>query len=421
MNDSPGWTSPGSTSSDDSERGVPEQRPAEPPSGEGTFPPADSSAQQPPPGQWTAPTGPRPGPTPQAPPPGHPGWGRAPGPHSKWAAPAIAKPGVIPLRPLGVTEILDGAVSTMRAHWRTVLGVSFAVALVVEFCSMMTIRMWLADLPTLENTEYDVPPSSSELLIRTGASVTGDLVNLFITMLGTLLATAILTMVVSRAVLGRTVTFRETWRSARPQLPRLLGLFCLLPLLTIAAAALLMMPGALLLAGNPSPAGGALLLIGALAAIVVAVWIWIRFSLAAPALMLEKQGVINAMRRSAKLVRGAWWRIFGIQLLTVLLVMMAALVIQLPMMLIGLVAGGEETLNWLLGESDDIGWVFLIIAAIGAVISSTITLPISASVNALLYVDQRIRREALDLELGQAAGLPGYGPGGSGGGPVAEG
>ena len=39
---------------------------------------------------------------------------------------------MIPLRPLGVGEILDGAVSTMRTYWRTVLGISLTVAVVTE-------------------------------------------------------------------------------------------------------------------------------------------------------------------------------------------------------------------------------------------------------------------------------------------------
>ena len=41
-------------------------------------------------------------------------------------------------------------------------------------------------------------------------------------------------------------------------------------------------------------------------------------------------------------------------------------------------------------------------------IASAITYPIAAGVSVLLYIDQRIRREALDLELARAAGVPGY-------------
>ncbi|CAM5588344.1 Glycerophosphoryl diester phosphodiesterase membrane domain-containing protein OS=Streptomyces microflavus OX=1919 GN=Smic_29140 PE=4 SV=1 [Streptomyces microflavus] len=41
-------------------------------------------------------------------------------------------------------------------------------------------------------------------------------------------------------------------------------------------------------------------------------------------------------------------------------------------------------------------------------IVSTLVYPFLAGVMALLYVDQRIRREALDLDLARAAGLPGH-------------
>ena len=34
--------------------------------------------------------------------------------------------------------------------------------------------------------------------------------------------------------------------------------------------------------------------------------------------MLERQGITGAMRTSARLDRGAWWRVFGTLLLTVL-------------------------------------------------------------------------------------------------------
>ena len=63
----------------------------------------------------------------------------------------------------------------------------------------------------------------------------------------------------------------------------------------------------------------------------------------------------------------------------------------------------------MLGRFGSIGARSLVITAIGSVIALTVTMPISAGVAVLLYIDQRIRREALDLELARAAGL--HGPG----------
>ncbi len=46
--------------------------------------------------------------------------------------------------------------------------------------------------------------------------------------------------------------------------------------------------------------------------------------------MLEKQGIVTAMRRSARLVRGSWWRVFGIQLLAAIIAYVVAAIIVIP-------------------------------------------------------------------------------------------
>jgi hypothetical protein len=45
----------------------------------------------------------------------------------------------------------------------------------------------------------------------------------------------------------------------------------------------------------------------------------------------------------------------------------------------------------------------LVVTAIGTIIASTITAPFTAGVTGLLYFDQRIRKEAFDIQLNQAA------------------
>ncbi|MEU8786744.1 hypothetical protein [Streptomyces sp. NPDC048637] len=432
MNNSPGWASPGSTPSDEPARGAQEQPTREDRTGPaGQSSPPNWSKEQPPAGQWSAPagipsqSGPHGRPDPSAsgdraraasPGYGGPGWVSPPGPGnqppwgSAWApTPQAAKPGVIPLRPLAVGEILDGAVATMRAHWRTVLGISLIVAVVSQTAVTVVTGLWFQDAgrePSL--TTENIPPLR-ETMRDLGNSLAATGITSGIGLLATIIATGLLTMVVSRAVLGRSVTAGEAWRDARPQLPRLLGLLVLLPLLITAIVAVGVAPGLLLVATGTPEAGLLLTLFGGLAATLVTIWLWVRYSLASPALMLEKQGVIAAMRRSAKLVRGAWWRVLGAQLLTYLLIGIVEFIIQIPATLAAFLIGGENLMDWANGTSSSTGWSFLTVLGVGAVISSTITFPISASVTALLYMDQRIRREALDLELARAAGLPGYG------------
>ncbi|EGX56594.1 integral membrane protein [Streptomyces zinciresistens K42] len=427
MKDTPGWASPGSAPSDGQEPGT--SGPAEPADRPSSVPqpgaePQDGSPkwskEQPPPGAWSAPTGSPPSGQTPPPPPAGSGWGTPPpagpggGYGGAWGGgwggpPPAAKPGVIPLRPLGVGEILDGAVSTMRAHWRTVLGISLTVAVVTQILVVLVQGLVLNDsagsdvLNDREATIDELTRAMGELMLSSG-------VISVISLIGAIIATALLTTVTSRAVLGKSVTTGEAWRDARPQVPRLFGLLVLLLIMTVGLAVAAVVPGILVAAAGSAAAGAGLILLGVIGGSVVALWLWFRFSLASPALMLEKQGIRKALGRSAKLVRGSWWRVFGIQLLAMLISYIVAGIVVAPFAYLAGILSGDGVTNLLNGTSG-LGWTFLIVSGIGSVIGSTVTFPISAGVTVLLYIDQRIRREALDLELARAAGVQGYGSG----------
>lgn len=454
MKDTPGWASPGSAPSGGQE---PDQQasaqptdqpdtdraqPADQPGADQTQPPSKWSKEQPPPAQWSAPTPQAPGQTPPPPPPvpgwgghpvppqpgpggygppgghgapgGHPGYG-APGPGygtpgwgGGWGGPPpAAKPGVIPLRPLGIGEILDGAVSTMRTHWRTVLGISLAVAVVTQVGVILLQGLVLNDTASSDALN-DPSATPGELGRALGDTLLSTSVVMVISLLGTIIATALLTTVTSRAVLGKSVTTAEAWRDARPQLLRLGGLTVLLLLIAVLIMTVGVLPGILLAAGGSGGGGVVLAVFGGLGAFVLTVWLMIRFSLASPALMLEKQGVRKSLNRSVKLVRGSWWRVLGIQLLAAIIAYVVASIVVIPFTFAGAALDGDG-ISGLLSGGTALGWTYLVISGVGSVIGSTLTFPISAGVTVLLYIDQRIRREALDLELGRAAGLQGYG------------
>ncbi|MFH8771635.1 glycerophosphoryl diester phosphodiesterase membrane domain-containing protein [Streptomyces sp. NPDC017958] len=455
MTDTPGWASPGSAPSPDGrEPGAsgpaePTDRPgpAEPAAQPGTDPQGTDpqgtgpkwSKEQPPPGQWSAPTGPpSPGQAPPPPPPG-PGWGGGygggqpgghgggsyggppggygtPGGYGAWGGgwggpPPAAKPGVIPLRPLGVGEILDGAVSTMRTYWRTVLGISLTVSVLTQLSVILLQGLVLNDSETTSALN-DRSATPSEILQAVGAVMAGTGLVAVITVVGTIVATALLTTVTSRAVLGKPVSTAEAWRDARSQVPKLFGLLLLLGLITFGVLLCGALPGILVaVAGGNEGAGIAVVVLGLVAAAVVAVWLTVRFSLASPALMLERQSVVKSMRRSAKLVRGSWWRVLGIQLLAGLIANIVSSLVVIPFALIAAAVSGDGMGGLFAPDAQSPGWSFLIISGIGSVIGTMITLPINAGVTVLLYIDQRIRREALDLELARAAGVQDYGTG----------
>ncbi|WP_033326569.1 glycerophosphoryl diester phosphodiesterase membrane domain-containing protein [Streptomyces yerevanensis] len=457
MKDTPGWASPGSAPTDGQDGqepnasgpAEPADRPAAPeptdqpgqPGPDPSSPGAKWSKEQPPPSQWSAPSGSQgsPAQAPPPPPPG-PGWGGqppggpgggpgyggpggpggygggyGPGPGGPpgwgggWGGPPpAAKPGVIPLRPLAVGEILDGAVSTMRTHWRTVLGISLTVAVFTEIVVVLLQGFVLEDAASSDALN-DPSASVGELTRALGDTLLSSGVILLIALLGTIVATALLTTVTSRAVLGKSVTTAEAWRDARPQLAKLFGLTFLLPLIGIAVVAVGALPGFLVALAGGGDGGVALAVLGGMAASVVAIWLMVRFSLASPALMLEKQSILKSVSRSAKLVRGSWWRVFGIQLLATIIANVVASIIVIPFTFLAAALSGDGVSGFLNSGTGDLGWTFLIVSGVGSVIGSMLTFPITAGVSVLLYIDQRIRREALDLDLARAAGVQGYG------------
>jgi Na+/serine symporter len=105
--------------------------------------------------------------------------------------------------------------------------------------------------------------------------------------------------------------------------------------------------------------------------------------------VLEPIGVTAALGRSARLVRGSWWRTFGILLLSGLLVVIPAIVV---MGLFGaLTVGPLDT-------------AAMVRAVIAYAVVGTFATPFIAGVTGLLYVDQRIRKERLDLDLARSVG-----------------
>src|SRR5690606_7693744 len=92
-----------------------------------------------------------------------------------------------------------------------------------------------------------------------------------------------------------------------------------------------------------------------------------------------------------------FWRILGIRILTALIISLVAQILVMPVS-IGLfaviVAGGLS--------SSALITMQVIITALVTLITASLTTPATATVDTLLYVDQRMRSDALDIQLIQA-------------------
>ena len=328
------------------------------------------------------------GPPPGAPGPGGPPYGQPQ--HPRPYGQAELKPGVVPLRPLGLGEMLDGAVGVIRRYPRVTLGMAAAVAVVsalVNLLMTLTVLRPIAELDPVTPVEFD----SEAFQASIGAAAVGGLVAALVALLASALLTGVLTTVVGKAVLGHPLDVREAWQAVRPRLLKLVGVSLLVSL----SAGLVAGMGVAVAAVLVVLAGGGGALIGVplgLVAVLAAVYVAIRLSLAPCALMLERTGVRESLRRSWALVKGDWWRVFGIILLTAILAGFVSLLLQLPFQLLG---GG-------LG-ADPLSARALIFSSLGGIVASTLVQPFSAGVTALLYVDRRMRAEGLDVDVAAAA------------------
>ncbi len=132
-------------------------------------------------------------------------------------------------------------------------------------------------------------------------------------------------------------------------------------------------------------------------ALLVAVYVAVSLVLSTPAYVLENIGVVGALKRSRGLVRGAWWRTFGILLL-------AGIISAVVGGVIGGVVSAIVGFPYNVSGFDATPTVREIVpAVIGSIVAGTLTLPFSVGLLGLLYIDRRIRKERFDVDLSRSA------------------
>ena len=336
---------------------------------------------------------------------GQPGYGPPPGQWPRYGE-AAPKPGVIPLRPLGVGEILDGAFASIRRNPKAILGLA-AVVMTISAVISAVITRTLLNLGSL-----NLPSPGQQLTPDQATHLMGRIVavalpafglSVLLTIIVQAILAGLLAPIIARGVAGQQISAADAWRITRPRLPSLL-LATLLVLLAGLGPVLVIgvIVGIALLAGAPVAVYGGIVLLG-LAALVLTIWLSTMLSLVTPVVVLENERPVRALARSWRLVRRSFWRVFGITLLAGLIVAIAGGILQLPFTFFGAVLGS--------------GTGGTVILVIGAIAAGTVTRPITAGVTVLLYVDMRMRKEGLDLALRTASGFgpPGAGQPGSGG------
>ncbi|MBM7171571.1 oxidoreductase [Streptomyces sp. G44] len=350
--------------------------------------------------------------SPPYPPPPPYGWA----PQGPWGPPPPPppKPGVIPLAPLGVDHVLGGAFATMRRYAKPLFGAALAAYAV--YAVVLGAALGVAYALTREHyaaLTADGAEFSWEhgrpLLVTFGvvwaAGLVGALaVNSFVQ------ATTAATL--HEAVLGRPATVRAVTRRAWSRTPAVAAVTVVLTLilmLPLGAFALLFLSFLfLLLTQWVIPFG--LVFLALLVVLPLAAWLYVLFAFAPAAAVLESAGPLTALRRSARLVRGAWWRTFGISLLAGAMVMIVYLVYQLPLQFAApepaVATPDTPASDVLLDQLRSQTGLYAIVALLGGLLTQLAAAVFLPLVTALLYIDRRIREEGLAHTLAEAASQP---------------
>ena len=297
------------------------------------------------------------------------------------------KPGIIPLRPLGLGEMMDGAFQACRRNVLAAFGNSLLIQGII---TALTVGLGFGMISSLEDAALS-GASDDELAGPVLGALTGFVGLGIISLVGVMVVQGLLVVPVARATLNLRTGFSQMWRIARRSILRLAGLALVLLAASAVAVTVLVLLFSLViyLLGD---AGIAVVVIAVLALAAVTAWVSVKLALAPAALVLEGTGIFRSIARSWQLTGRNWWRTFGILILTSMIVGILTQILTIPFsFIIGFAGASTEDPAALVASSVLLIAVTLLVSAVGYAFQGAVT--------ALLYVDLRIRREGFDLAL----------------------
>ena len=295
------------------------------------------------------------------------------------------------MRPLSFGESLDVAIKIVTRNALTLIKLVAVIIVPVQVLSSLIFASTLPDAGAFGSSPFEpqVTPAaipSTEDILRYFA---GTILVFVLTFVGTALATAASYKAVGDAYLGSSPSWQESLRFGLRRLHSVAWVtfltFVAVVGITLIAAVGLAVP--FLAAGEAGAALG-FALFGVLGVIPLVVWLYNSWSVAVPALLTEGQRGTRALGRSFRLVKGRWWAVFGVLIVS-----------NLAAGLVGAMVGFVPQLALLAtGFGDSVLASFLISGAFQA-LASVVTTPFLAAVVVVLYFDLRVRKEGFDLQL----------------------
>ncbi len=262
----------------------------------------------------------------------------------------------VDIRPLSLGEILDRSFSLYRNHFRFLLDISIIAHLPVLAWGLA--QVWFISVPSIRARALGLPPpmgAGAEFALSSAAF----LVEAFLVYLFTQVLTA---YAVYEMYLGRTSSIASAFRRMRSRI------------WSLAACTFL---------------NGTAITVGTLFLFVPGISLACRLIAALPAAALENLGPGKAFSRSVRLTRDASGRAFVIYLMYLFLRVVASTLLFYPQRLAVVLARSEPGIAT--------AWLGLLTSV--SVFEAILIGPILTIAATVFYFDQRIRREAFDLQL----------------------
>ena len=313
------------------------------------------------------------------------------------------------LRPMSTSQVLDRTFFLYRKNFVLFAG----IALITPMLTTLASLSQLATFGVPVKPEMSGPDPMAAWQATMGRAVAGGIISLVIYMIGYAITTGATIQAVSMLHLGRSTTIKESYGRVKPIWGKLLLLvirvfwaaawpliLCYAVLIASALTLMILSRGG---AGNMGAAAGLglvmlVVMVGFLAATVWGVIAYCRYALAVPACAIENLPIKYALIRSKFLTKGNLGRVFAVYILTLVITVAIQTLLQVPLY----ISGNFSFRTGLNFTPAVLVWTYAS-SFIGAMVAG----PIASIAMALVYYDERVRKEAFDLQLMMEAMRPG--------------
>jgi hypothetical protein len=311
-----------------------------------------------------------------------------------------SRPGIIPLRPLTFGTILGRSFAALRQNPRVLLG----FALCVQTAAYLLVLLGVGAVALATFTRLDTLREGTDEFeaVMAGSialtAITAFVLGLAAGALGVIVQGVVVSEVAHAAVAEK-LTLRALWQRVKPVIWRLIGYSLLL---TVAVILLIAVVAASIIAVGfaalPVAVGITILVI--LAAIPLTLWLSTKLLLAPAAIILEHATIRGAIVRSWTLIRGRFWPALGIIVIISLVFGAIAQVVSIPFSFLTTALTTIVTPTGDAAPSAIIGVVFgAILTQVVTLLIQSVAIVVQATATSIIYIDCRMRREGLDIDL----------------------